>query len=101
MPIPLHLVEALDKLVAGRPRSALVSESERGKVLRVRTFRRKVDRTKLVADLSFDGFRIHDLRATAVTNVLAAVILRHPLAPGTSRTSVLSVVQQVPLVRYG
>lgn len=77
VPVPLHLVEALDELVAGRPRSALVIESEREKVLRVRTFRRKVDWTKLVADLGFDGFRIHDLRATAVTNLLAAGVPPH------------------------
>lgn len=77
VPVPLHLVEALDELIAGRPRSALVIESEREKVLRVRTFRRKVDWTKLVADLGFDGFRIHDLRATAVTNLLAAGVPPH------------------------
>jgi integrase len=77
VPLPLHLVDSLRELTADRPRSALVTESERGMVLRVRTFRQKTDWTKLVADLGFDGFRIHDLRATAVTNLLAAGVPPH------------------------
>jgi len=77
VPLPRHLVDPLRELTAGRARDALVFESRRGKVLRPNVLKRKVGWPVLVARLGYPGFRVHDLRATAATNLLAAGVPVH------------------------
>lgn len=89
VPIPRHLVEPLNALLATQPRSAQVFRSERtGYVIRGNVLKSKVKVTRedgttvngwsaFVAWLGFAGFRVHDLRATAATNMLAAGVPPH------------------------
>lgn len=73
VPMPRHMVAALRAHTAGRSRGDLVFWSERGdKVIRGNVLKRRVSWSKLVARHGFAGFRVHDLRATAATNYLAA-----------------------------
>ncbi|MFD6093947.1 tyrosine-type recombinase/integrase [Oerskovia sp. NPDC060338] len=89
VPIPRHLIGPLSELLAKRPRSAQVFRSERtGYVIRGNVLKSKVRATKgngetvqgwtaFVAWLGFAGLRVHDLRATAATNMLAAGVPPH------------------------
>jgi integrase len=73
VPMPRHMVDVLRAHTAGRSRGDLVFWSERGdKVIRGNVLKRRVSWSKLVARHGFAGFRVHDLRATAATNYLAA-----------------------------
>lgn len=65
-------------LTAGWRAGELLFRSERGeKVVRRNTLARKVGWSKRVARMGFVGFRIHDLRATALTNLLEAGVKLH------------------------
>lgn len=78
VPVPLHLVKSLRALTVGRRAGELLFRSERGeKVVRRNTLARKVGWSKRVARMGFVGFRIHDLRATALTNLLEAGVKLH------------------------
>lgn len=73
VPMPRHMVAALRAHTAGQGRGELVFRSERGdKVIRGNVLKRRVNWRKLVARHGFAGFRVHDLRATAATDYLAA-----------------------------
>ncbi|PUB28603.1 site-specific recombinase XerD [Promicromonospora sp. AC04] len=92
VPVPVHLVEPLRALTAGQRRSAQVFRSERkGYVIRGNVLKTKmVTETKtkdgvktqhgwgpFVTSLGFAGVRVHDLRATAATNLLSAGVPPH------------------------
>lgn len=78
VPIPEHLQDDLRKLVAGQPMRAQVFRSERtAYVIRENVLKRKTDWARLVARLGFGRFRVHDLRATAITNMLSAGVPPH------------------------
>ncbi|MFJ3407695.1 tyrosine-type recombinase/integrase [Promicromonospora sp. NPDC090134] len=73
VPMPRHMVAVLQAHTSGQGRGELVFRSERGdKVIRGNVLKRRVNWRKLVARHGFAGFRVHDLRATAATNYLAA-----------------------------
>lgn len=78
VPLPRHLAARLARLTDGKMSDDLVFRSERGaRLIRRNTLVRKLNWRKLTADLGHHGFRIHDLRATAATNLLAAGVPPH------------------------
>lgn len=92
VPVPKHLVEPLRELTLGQRRTVQVFRSERtGYVIRGNVLKTKMAaevQTKegpkvvrgwgpFVAALGFDGVRVHDLRATAATNLLSAGVPPH------------------------
>jgi integrase len=77
-PLPRHLREPLAGLIAGHADADLLFRSERGgKVIRRNTLIRKLDWRATTQSLGHYGLRIHDLRATAATNSLAAGVPPH------------------------
>jgi len=77
VPMPRHLVGPLMAHTAGLAPTALVFESKHGKVTRSSVLKRAVAWPSLVARLGYPGFRLHDLRASAVTNYLDAGVPVH------------------------
>lgn len=77
VPMPRHLVTSLREHTTGRAPTALVFESKHGKVIRSNVLKRAVGWPVLVSRLGYPGFRLHDLRASAVTNYLDAGVPVH------------------------